>query len=203
MRPNAESPLSFQTEGIVIRTHASGDSSLVVKIMTAERGKLAIFAKNARSNSKSFRNGLELFDAGLFTLTPGGGDLLKVSEFISRPAFRVLREDIDKLTTAGAICEAVDILSGDTGEAHLYQILQLGLSAISEAKTTKDVLRATFLGLGSLLVRQGFLDPESEPAPTARGLERFCTTIEDGCGQRFNSREAILMIAKGLAAIRT
>lgn len=184
----------------MIRTHASGDSNLVVKIMTAERGKLAIFAKNARSNSKTFRSGLELFDLGMFTLTPGAGDLLKVSEFISRPAFRVLREDFDKLTAAGAVCEAADILSGESGEAHLFQILHLALSAVCESKNTKDVLRATFLGLGSLLVRQGLLDPENEPTPSARGLERLCTTIEDGCGQRFNSREAILMIAKGLKA---
>lgn len=200
MRHQENPAPQLATDGIVIRTHMSGESNLVVRIMTAERGKLAVFAKNARSNSKNFRSGLELFDFGEFKLSPGGGELYKVAEFIPRPAFRVLREDFDKLTAAAAIAEAFDLLSGELGEAHLYPLLKLAFSAVCEAKNTKDVLRAAFLALGSVLVRQGFLDSSAEPTPTARGLERLCTAVEESAGQRFNSRESLLTIAKELIA---
>ena len=93
----------------------------------------------------------------------------------------------------------MDILSGESGEGHLFQTLELGLTAVCEANSTKGVLRATFLALGNLLVRQGLLDPENEPNPTARGLERLCTMIEEGAGQRFLSREPILMVARSIA----
>ena len=65
MATQAKPPVLITTEGIVIRTHASGDSNLVVKLMTPERGKLALFAKSARASSKNFRSGLEVFDLEL------------------------------------------------------------------------------------------------------------------------------------------
>ena len=53
-----------QTEGVVIRSHPSGESDLVLKILTPELGKIALFVKHARSSKKRYA-GLTTSDDGL------------------------------------------------------------------------------------------------------------------------------------------
>jgi DNA repair protein RecO (recombination protein O) len=53
---------TYETEAIVLRTHAFGEADLVVHLLTPERGRIAAIAKHARKSVKRFPGSLDLFN---------------------------------------------------------------------------------------------------------------------------------------------
>ncbi|MBX7137718.1 MAG: DNA repair protein RecO [Oligoflexia bacterium] len=167
-------------EGIVIRTFPSGESDLVLRILSSQEGKLSAIAKYARSSKRRFSTNLDLFDHGAFEIKRGRGSLAILQSFSPLPAWRGLREDLDKFALANLICESFDLLikEGNPDGAEFYEILALGLAALNESSDLKGALRASHLALASLLKVSGFHSDAETAQPSMKSFLRLMDWIE-------------------------
>jgi DNA repair protein RecO (recombination protein O) len=188
-----------RSEGIVILTYASGEADLVLRVVTTHGGKVSLIAKHARRSKRAFGGNLELFDRGTFDYRRASPLILgTLSGFTPSKGYRRLREDIDKVVAASALCECVDILvkdeSGDGAE--LFDLVALGLSAMDEATSTKELLKGLNLSLGHLLKMTGF--HLSVETPGTKSLTRLLDYTEEYGNVRMRTRQPLLDLVQRL-----
>lgn len=188
--------LAKHFEGIIIKTHASRESDLVLRVLSPELGKVAIYAKYARSSKRRFTGGLEIFDRGSFKTTLGRSSLLNLDSFSPVPPFKALREDLIKLTLASVISESFDMVvkeDQDQPEAsrELYETIILGLSALDEAKEARDACRASYLTLVGLLCKTGFIDTTTLGNASLKNFSKLLDQIEYFTERALLSRTAL------------
>lgn len=183
-------------EGTVIRSYPSGDSDLVIRILTRELGKIAVFAARARSSGKRRGTSLEVFDTGVFTIRERRGGLASLNNFKPTQSWRDLRENLNKLGVASVICESFDILireeqshSAENGD--LYEILNLGMTAVNEAGELKEILKAGYVTLSSLLAVTGYQDSSKVAVPSAKNLLLLIDHLERCAEKQLLSKGAL------------
>ena len=120
----------YRDEGIVLRTHKLGESDRIVSIFTKGRGKVRAVAKGVRKTKSRFGARLEP-PTHLQLLFYEGRELDIVTQAETVDHFRTIRDDLDRLTRAVSMLEAVDQL-GLEGEPNepLYQMLLGALRAL-------------------------------------------------------------------------
>jgi DNA repair protein RecO (recombination protein O) len=134
----------YRDEGVVLRTHKLGEADRIVVFMTAGRGKVRAVAKGVRKTKSRFGGRLEpLVHASL--LLYQGRDLDVVNQAETLDHYRAIREDLDRMTDAMGLLEAVDQVA-QQGEpnAPLYRMLTGALRALSEAPGRPPMLVAAF-----------------------------------------------------------
>ena len=187
-------------EGIVIRTFPSGNADLVLRVISAGRGKMSVLAKNARKSAKRFGGSLDVFDRGRFELRTGRGSLKTVESFLPAAAFKKLRTDLDKLRIASLLCECFDRLVNEEpehdGESH--HLLTLSLEAIEECTAIQDMLRAAFTSVSALLRMAGFLGAEPEFLPTSNNFRTLVQRIEEVTERALLTKGAFLEVLEAL-----
>ena len=121
----------YRDEGIVLRTYKLGESDRIVSIFTRQRGKVRAVAKGVRKTKSRFGARLEP-PSHVAALFYEGRELDIVTQAESIDHFRPIRDDLDRLTRAVSMLEAVDQL-GLEGEPNqpLYQMLLGALRALS------------------------------------------------------------------------
>src|SRR5580765_3373113 len=97
----------YRDEGVVLRTYKLAESDRIVVIMTAEHGKIRAVAKGVRKTKSKFGARLEPM-SHVSLLLYEGRELDIVSQAESIDHFRTLRDDLDGLTGAMLLLEAVD-----------------------------------------------------------------------------------------------
>lgn len=122
----------YRDEGIVLRTYKLGESDRIVSIFTRQRGKVRAVAKGVRKTKSRFGARLEP-PSHVAALFYEGRELDIVTQAESIDHFRPIRDDLDRLTRAVSMLEAVDQL-GLEGEPNqpLYQMLLGALRALAE-----------------------------------------------------------------------
>ena len=193
-------PLAETLPAIVIRTFAGGESDLALRLVTAERGKMAAYATSARSQRKRGHH-YEILDHGNFTLTePRSGNLFRVREYTPLKAFRKIREDLTRFTAASVICECADRLLTEQAAdgVNYYEILKLALAAVDESVDARAALRATFVALVALLQSTGFGAIAPGVTPSARNLMELVEKIEELNNRRLATRPALLQMLNDL-----
>ena len=142
----------YRDEGIVLRTHKLGESDRIVSIYTRGRGKVRAVAKGVRKTKSRFGARLEP-PTHLQLLLYEGRELDVVTQADTLDHFRPIRDDLDRLTRAVAMLEAVDQL-GLEGEPNepVYQMLLGALRALAGHRGPL-VVPAFFL---KLLALEGF-----------------------------------------------
>ena len=122
----------YRDEGIVLRTHKLGESDRIISIFTKQRGKVRAVAKGVRKTKSRFGSRLEPPSHVAALFYEGRGELHIVTQAESIDHFRPIRDDLDRLTRAVSMLEAVDQL-GLEGEPNpaLYQMLLGALRALS------------------------------------------------------------------------
>jgi DNA repair protein RecO (recombination protein O) len=134
----------YREEGVVLRTHKLGEADRIVVLMTAGRGKLRAVAKGVRKTKSRFGGRLEPPNRASLLLYQGRQlDVITQAETIEHhPA---LRDDLDRLTDAIALVEAVDQVAQE-GEPNpaLYRMLIGALRALAGAETRSPLLVAAF-----------------------------------------------------------
>jgi DNA repair protein RecO (recombination protein O) len=113
----------YRDHGIVLRTYKLGESDRIVSFMTERHGKVRAVAKGVRKTKSRFGARLEPTSHVAIQLYEGR-ELDIVTQAESVDHFRELRDDLDRLTRAVSMLEAVDQMSLE-GEpnARLYQML--------------------------------------------------------------------------------
>jgi DNA repair protein RecO (recombination protein O) len=113
----------YRDTGVVLRTYKLGEADRIVVILTAAHGKVRAVAKGVRKTKSRFGSRLEPM-SHVSLLLYEGRELDIVSQAESIDHFRTLRDDLDGMTRAMSLLEAVDQLAQDRHPSpRLYQML--------------------------------------------------------------------------------
>ncbi|MCU1497486.1 MAG: recO [Acidimicrobiales bacterium] len=100
----------YRDQGIVLRTHKLGEADRIITLMTERHGKVRAVAKGVRKTKSKFGARLEPTSHVALQLYEGRElDIVTQAESIDH--FKAIREDLDRLTRAVTMLEAVDQLS--------------------------------------------------------------------------------------------
>ena len=187
---------------LVLRTRPYRDSDLMAHILTPSMGKLSVIARHARGSRKRFPSSLDLFDRGVARLALERNGSCSVKEFTPSHSLKTVRGDLDKLTLASLLCEAFDTIlqeeSGDDSQ-ELFEVLDLSLNAIDEAKDLKECLRAVYVALAALTKHAGIADL-SEAPPGSKALFTALDAIERFTEKRLATRATLAPMLKRLSS---
>ena len=165
-----------------------------------DRGKVRAVAKGVRKTKSKFGARLEPLMHVSLQLYQGRGELDIVTQAETIESFRTVREDLDRLTQATALLEAVDHLVQEKEEnPRLLQML-LGALRTLEAGPAPLVIPAFFW---KLLAQEGFHPLLDECAACGEDKEIVAFDLEIGgvlC--RNDARAAPRLSAAGLALLR-
>ncbi len=118
------------TSGVILRTRPLTETSLVVRWLTAECGRLSTVAKGARRPGSPFAGKLDLFyEADLSFVRSRRSDLHTLREAQLGIIHSKLREDLARLTLAAHAVQLIELSTEeDTPVPELYQLLTSLLS---------------------------------------------------------------------------
>jgi DNA repair protein RecO (recombination protein O) len=132
-------PRTYRVEAIVLRRVDFGEADRVLVLFTRERGKLAVVAKGVRRISSRMAGHLELFTQSELQLAKGA-NLDVVTQAETRNAFRALREDLTRTSTAYLIVELADALTEEALEQpELYDLLTATFRALGTSEDPRLV----------------------------------------------------------------
>lgn len=121
----------YRDQGIVLRTYKLGEADRIVSFMTEQHGKVRAVAKGVRKTKSKFGARLEPTSHVALQLYEGRElDIVTQAESIDH--FKAVREDLDRLTRAVTMLEAVDQLSLEREpNPALYRMLLGGLRTLA------------------------------------------------------------------------
>lgn len=136
----------------MLRTHKLGEADRIVSFITERHGKVRAVAKGVRKTKSRFGARLEPTSHVALQLYEGR-ELDIVTQAESVDHFRAIRADLDRLTRAVSMLEAVDQLAQEREpNAQLYRMLLGGLRTLA-ARDSALVLAGFFW---KLLALEGF-----------------------------------------------
>ncbi|HEX2064557.1 MAG TPA: DNA repair protein RecO [Acidimicrobiales bacterium] len=161
----------YRDQGVVLRTIRLGEADRIVTFVTLGRGKVRAVAKGVRKTKSRFGARLEPM-ANVSLLLYEGRELDVVTQAETLDHFRDVREDLDRVSRATAMLEAVDQVAQE-GEANprLYQMLVGALRALA-AGNAPLIVPAFFWKLLSLEGSRPVLD-RCASCGTPEWLEAF------------------------------
>ena len=114
----------FETDGIVIKTAVTGESDVIVFVLTRTRGIIRAFAKGARGMKNKLHAASALFAYCNFSFSEKNG-VYHVNEAEVREIFFALRGDIAKMALAQYFCEVLlkTVPEGESDEETLRLML--------------------------------------------------------------------------------
>ena len=113
----------YRDEGIVLRTIRLGEADRIVTFVTPGHGKVRAVAKGVRKTKSRFGGRLEP-TSHVTLLLYEGREIDIVTQAETLEVHRVLREDLDRLSAAVRLLEAVDQVAQERQPARrLYQML--------------------------------------------------------------------------------
>ncbi len=121
----------FRDSGVVLRTLRLGEADRIVTLMTERHGKVRAVAKGVRRTKSKFGSRLEPLSHVAFLGWQGRGDLDMVNQVEVIDSFRVVREDLDRISAAMTMLEVVDQISQERfANPRLYAMLVGALTAL-------------------------------------------------------------------------
>lgn len=129
---------------MVLRTHKLGEADRIVVLMTAGRGKVRAVAKGVRKTKSRFGGRLE--PPGHVSLQLyQGRNLDVVNQVESLDHYRSIREDLERMTDALALVEAVDQVAQE-GESNLalFRMLAGALRTLAGSEQRPPLLVGAF-----------------------------------------------------------
>jgi len=142
----------YREHGVVLRTIKLGEADRIVSLLTAGRGKVRAVAKGVRKTKSRFGSRLEPM-VHVSLLLYEGRELDIVTQAETVEYFKVVREDLDRLSKAQSMLEAADQVAQEGhANARLYQMLLGALRALA-AHDAPMLVPAFFL---KLLASEGF-----------------------------------------------
>lgn len=137
-----------RADALVLRSIAYGEADAVVHLLVRGRGRIAAFARGARSSRKRFGGALEPFQRVEALLAEREGqELWALREARVTEAHPRLREDLHRIAHAGYAAELVHDLTrpGEPADG-LFELLENFLSRLESGAATSSRLRALELG---------------------------------------------------------
>lgn len=123
----------YRCQGIVLRTYKLGESDRIVSLLTDTQGKVRGVAKGVRKTKSRIGARLEPMSFVSLLMFAGRGDLDIVSQAETVESYRTIREDLDRLTKASALLEAVDHVAVEgQHDDRLFKMLLGAMRSLNE-----------------------------------------------------------------------
>ncbi len=138
---------TFSTPAILLRRSSYGDYDLIVTLLSLDKGKLTVIAKNAKKSRKRFPPGLlELFSLlHIECRNPQGRGMIALQEAELENPFSGIRGNIMKTSYASYWAELVNIwLEEGKEQARLYHLLQYCLESLDAGAIGNEELNIIF-----------------------------------------------------------
>jgi len=123
------------SEGIVLKTHALGETSRIAVVYTREHGLVKLVAKGARKTPSRFGFALEPLTRGRYVYylkTDRDLHLLSQADTIAPTGSRI--QELERLAHAEAALELIDrLVWGEEPHAELFDLLAAALEAVTVA----------------------------------------------------------------------
>ena len=149
----------YRDQGVVLRTIRLGEADRIVSIVTEGHGKVRAVVKGVRKTKSRFGSRLEPMSHVALQLYAGRGDLDTVTQAETVDHFRAIREDLDRLSQATSMLEAVDQVAQEReANPRLYQMLVGALRALAARPVAPLIVPAFFWKLLALEGSQPLLD---------------------------------------------
>ncbi len=182
----------YRAEGVVLRTYRLGESDRIVVVLTRGRGKVRAVAKGVRKTTSRFGARLEPGSAVALQLYEGR-ELDTITQAETWQAFRTLRADLDRLSRAMVVLEAVDTVAQEGhADARLVDMVLGALGAIDRGAGA-TVVPAFLL---RLLAHEG-LAPEVQACVECGATEELTSLDVASGGVRCASCRAGATLAPG------
>jgi DNA repair protein RecO (recombination protein O) len=193
----------YRDQGVVLRTYRLGEADRIVVIATRTSGKVRAVAKGVRKTKSKFGGRLEPVSHVALQLYEGRElDIVTQAEAIDH--FRAIREDLERLTKATTLLEAVDQVAQE-GEpnARLYTMLVGALRSLA-AHDSALLVPAFFWKLLALEGAPPILDECAScgGAATEGGVELVAFDLADGGTLCRSCRRGMPISPDALALIR-
>lgn len=148
-------------EVAVVGTFDLGEADRIVRTLSAERGRMSVLARGARSSRKRFAGLFEPGNRVLLELRRGRGDLPLVTGADLVQAPRRARADLDRLALLAYGCELCAALAPEQHPAaQLYKLLTVWLDLLEgddapgvASRLALEAKALTFAGVAPSLVR--------------------------------------------------
>jgi DNA repair protein RecO (recombination protein O) len=124
----------YRCNGVVLRTYPLGEADRIVSFVTDTNGKVRAVAKGVRKTKSRIGARLEPGTHVSLLIFQSRGELDIVSQAETINPHRHIRDDLDRLTHAASMLEAVDLVAqeGQT-DSQLYRMLVGALKALDQA----------------------------------------------------------------------
>lgn len=134
----------YRDEAVILRTHKLGEADRIVVLMTGSRGKVRAVAKGVRKTKSRFGGRLEP-PGHVSLLLYEGRNLDVVNQAETLEHHRAIREDLDRMTDAMAMVEAVDQVAQE-GEPNpqLLRMLTGALRTLNDSAERPALLVGAF-----------------------------------------------------------
>lgn len=122
----------YRDEGVVLRTYKLGEADRIVVLMTRDHGKVRAVAKGIRKTKSKIGARLEPM-AHVEVLLYRGKELDVVNQVETIDPAPALHDDLDRMTQAMAVLEAVDLAAPDRERSsELYTMLVGALRSLAD-----------------------------------------------------------------------
>lgn len=141
----------YRTEAVVLRRTDYAEADRLLTLYTPQFGKRRVIAKGVRKTSSRLAGHIELFTRVQLMLAEGRNlDILTQAEIIA--PYRMLREDLERISYAYYIAELLDKLTTDEeGQSPAYGLLVETLDALDHAPRPELAVRRFELRLLGVL----------------------------------------------------
>ncbi len=131
-------------KGIVLRETPIGEYDKIMTVLTAEHGKLSVYANGAKRLKSPLFTATQLFSYGEFTISKGKANYyLRSAELIE--SFYGLRETLTGVALATYIADVTaDIALEDESDENLLRLVLNSLHAIATGKRSHTLIKAVF-----------------------------------------------------------
>ena len=139
----------------------------MISFLSSRHGKVSGIAKGARNSKRRFLGGIELFDAGEFSLSKGKNRSTGpyfVNSLINRELWPRLRSNLDRFRMAITLLEISECFApeGDHDASRLFEPLINTLRALNFTEAREQALQLSAKYVYSALKISGF-DPNQDP----------------------------------------
>jgi DNA repair protein RecO (recombination protein O) len=124
----------IKTKGIVIKEIPFNDTDKMLTLLTADFGKVSVYAKNARRNGSRASYGTQVLTYGEYVLFKGR-ERFSLNSCDVLVNYYELASDITRFTHAAHMLDiASDVCSDPAASAHVLNILLYGLQALKKGR---------------------------------------------------------------------
>ena len=134
----------FVTDALVLKTKVTGESDLIVFLLTEKKGIVRAFAKGARSMKSKLHAATALFSYASFGLYEKN-DVYNVTDADLKESFFDLRTDLSRLSLGQYFCEVIlKTVTEETDESTFYQLMLRSVYYLNQGKKDLLLLKSVF-----------------------------------------------------------